>query len=165
MKRALLVARRRRSWPPRAAGATTTAPIPTRPTVAASDDVDTGDCTVVDMAVSSEKIALLEELADSFNGTEVGGRCVVVRPRSVASGLAATLIPQGWPDPDVNGEPPVIWSPAASAWAGHRQRPCRAGAGPGRHAVPADAARDRDAAADGRGARLAAGAARASPTC
>ena len=41
-----------------------------------------------------------------------------VRPRSVASGLAATLIPEGWPNPEANGEPPVIWSPAASAWAG-----------------------------------------------
>ena len=82
---------------------------------------DPGDCIVVDMAVSSEKIALLTELAAEFNtsdGAEVGGRCVFVRPRSVASGLAATLIPQGWPNPEVNGEPPVIWSPAASGWAG-----------------------------------------------
>ncbi len=80
-----------------------------------------GDCIVVDMAVSSEKITLLTDLADSFNASpaaKVGGKCVFVTPRSVASGLAATLIPQGWPDPDVNGPPPVIWSPAASAWAG-----------------------------------------------
>ena len=81
---------------------------------------DAGDCIAVDMAVSSEKIALLTDLADEFNRTEavVDGGCVFVRPRSVASGLAATLIPEGWPDPDVNGEPPVIWSPAASGWAG-----------------------------------------------
>jgi Ca-activated chloride channel family protein len=92
-------------------------------TTASTDraDVDTGDCIVVDMAVSSEKIALLEDLADQFNASpsaEVNERCIVVRPRSVASGLAATLIPEGWPDPEANGEPPVIWSPAASAWAG-----------------------------------------------
>ena len=89
-----------------------------RPT---STGADTGDCIVVDMAVSSEKIALLDDLADEFNESdraEVGGRCVFVRPRSVASGLAATLIPEGWPNPEANGEPPVIWSPAASAWAG-----------------------------------------------
>ncbi len=82
---------------------------------------DPGDCIVVDMAVSSEKIALLTELAKEFNGSAdaaVDGRCVFVRPRSVASGLAATLIPQGWPNPEANGEPPVIWSPAASGWAG-----------------------------------------------
>ena len=36
----------------------------------------------------------------------------------MASGRAAELIPEGWPSPDVNGEPPVIWSPAASGWAG-----------------------------------------------
>ena len=84
-------------------------------------DADAGDCVVVDMAVSSEKIALLTELAEEFNGSDgaqVGERCVFVRPRSVASGLAATLIPEGWPNPEANGEPPVIWSPAASAWAG-----------------------------------------------
>ena len=82
---------------------------------------DPGDCVVVDMAVSSEKITLLGDLADSFNasaGAKVNGRCVFVRPRSVASGLAATLIPQEWPNPDANGEPPVIWSPASSGWAG-----------------------------------------------
>ena len=83
-------------------------------------DADPGDCIVVDMAVSSEKIALLTTLAEEFNGSdaEVDGTCIFVRPRSVSSGRAAELIPEGWPSPDVNGEPPVIWSPAASGWAG-----------------------------------------------
>ena len=83
-------------------------------------DADTGDCVVVDMAVSSEKIALLTTLAEEFNNSdaEVDGSCIFVRPRSVSSGRAAELIPEGWPSPDVNGEPPVIWSPAASGWAG-----------------------------------------------
>jgi Ca-activated chloride channel family protein len=82
-------------------------------------DADPGDCIVVDMAVSSEKIALLTTLAEEFNESdaEVDGTCVFVRPRSVSSGRAAELIPEGWPSPDVNGEPPVIWSPAASGWA------------------------------------------------
>ena len=31
---------------------------------------DPGDCIVVDMAVSSEKIALLTELAQEFNGSD-----------------------------------------------------------------------------------------------
>jgi Ca-activated chloride channel homolog len=81
---------------------------------------DPGDCIVVDMAVSSEKITLLQTLADEFNDgdAEVDGRCVFVRPRSVSSGNAANLIVDGWPNPEVNGEAPVIWSPAASAWAG-----------------------------------------------
>ena len=83
-------------------------------------NADPGDCVVVDMAVSSEKIALLTTLAEEFNQSdaEVDGSCIFVRPRSVASGRAAELIPEGWPSPDVNGEAPVIWSPAASGWAG-----------------------------------------------
>jgi Ca-activated chloride channel family protein len=84
-------------------------------------DADPGDCIVVDMAVSSEKITLLTELAGEFNGSdaaEVDGECVFVRPARKASGSAADLIVAGWPDPEVNGPPPVIWSPAASGWAG-----------------------------------------------
>jgi Ca-activated chloride channel family protein len=79
---------------------------------------DPGDCIVVDTAVSSEKITLLTELAEDFNDTEaeVDGRCVFVRPYTKASGAAAQLIVDGWPDPEANGEPPVIWSPAASGW-------------------------------------------------
>ena len=83
-----------------------------------------------------------------------------VRPRSVASGLAATLIPEGWPNPEANGEPPVIWSPAASAWAGIVNDRAGAGAGAAGHAVHAHAARDRHAPPDGRGAGLARAAAR-----
>ena len=49
----------------------------------------------------------------------------------------------------------MIWSPAASGVGRHRQRAGRHRARPGRHAVHAHAARDRDAPADGRGARLA----------
>lgn len=82
-------------------------------------DGDPGDCTVVDMAVSSEKIALLEDLADEFNSgpsSKSDGDCAFVRPYSKASGGAAQLIADGWPDPDANGARPVIWSPAASGW-------------------------------------------------
>jgi Ca-activated chloride channel family protein len=83
-------------------------------------DGDPGDCIVVDMAVSSEKIALLTELANEFNAGEVrdgDGNCVFVRPKTKASGRAAQLIVDGWPDPETNGEAPVIWSPASSGWA------------------------------------------------
>ena len=82
---------------------------------------DPGDCIVVDMAVSSEKIALLEDLAEQFNQSDearTDDGCVFVRPYSKASGGAAQLIADGWPDPEINGERPVIWSPAASGWAG-----------------------------------------------
>ena len=86
-----------------------------------SDDlssVDPGDCIVVDMASSPEKITLMTELAKEFNGSDqakVGDKCVFVRPRSKASGAGAALLSAGWPEPDANGPQPVIWSPAASA--------------------------------------------------
>ena len=87
---------------------------------AGGDDFgDPGDCIVVDMAVSSEKITLLSELARTFNASdaEVDGRCVFVRPKSKASGAAAQLLVDGWPaDPAIEGEQPVVWSPAASTW-------------------------------------------------
>ena len=87
-----------------------------------SDDLssaDPGDCIVVDMASSPEKITLMTELAKEFNGSDqakVGDKCVFVRPRSKASGAGAALLSAGWPEPDTNGPQPVIWSPAASAW-------------------------------------------------
>lgn len=79
---------------------------------------DPGDCVTVDMAVSSEKIALLTELARDFNDSEaadVNGRCTFVRPHRKASGAAMSALAEGW-DPAVDGPLPVVWSPAASTW-------------------------------------------------
>lgn len=96
-----------------------------------------GDCLVLDMAVSPEKIDLLTNLAQTFNRskTEVGGRCVFVNPKSKSSGAAAQLLAEGW-DEETEGPRPVIWSPAASAWGAiadqrlaEQGRPPIAGAG------------------------------------
>ena len=78
---------------------------------------DPGDCLVVDVAVSSEKIELLTSLAQAFNAQdeEVDGRCVFVNPRTKASGAAMQLLAEGW-DEEAEGPRPVIWSPAASTW-------------------------------------------------
>ena len=78
---------------------------------------DPGDCLVVDVAVSSEKIELLTSLAQTFNeqDQQVDGRCVFVRPRTKASGAAMQLLADGW-DEAAEGPRPVIWSPAASTW-------------------------------------------------
>ncbi len=81
--------------------------------------VDPGNCITVDMAVSSEKIDLLTDLAREFNasdGATVDGTCVFVRPASKASGAAMQLLADGWPDEGVEGPRPVIWSPASGAW-------------------------------------------------
>jgi Ca-activated chloride channel family protein len=80
---------------------------------------DPGDCEVIDVAVSSEKIALLQDLAASFNDSKdakLGSGCVFVRPYSKASGGAATALAQGWPDEQADGPRPEAWSPASSAW-------------------------------------------------
>ncbi len=79
---------------------------------------DPGDCVVVDLAVSSEKIALMTDLAKSFNGSDdakLGSDCIFARPQSKASGGAATLLGTNW-DEDAEGPRPVVWSPASSAW-------------------------------------------------
>jgi Ca-activated chloride channel homolog len=81
---------------------------------------DPGDCIAVDVAVSSEKIDLISDLARSFNDADeaaVDGRCIVVRPYSKASGAAMTLLSEGWPDEEREGPRPVVWSPASRAWA------------------------------------------------
>jgi Ca-activated chloride channel family protein len=80
---------------------------------------DPGDCEVIDVAVSSEKIALLQDLAGTFNDSKdakVDGDCVFVRPYSKASGGAATALSRGWPNEDADGPRPEAWSPASSAW-------------------------------------------------
>jgi Ca-activated chloride channel family protein len=79
---------------------------------------DPGDCIVVDLSVSSEKIQLLTELARDFNDSdraEVDGECAFARVQSKASGGAAQLLADGW-DEGTEGPRPVIWSPAASSW-------------------------------------------------
>jgi Ca-activated chloride channel family protein len=80
-------------------------------------DADPGDCIVVDLAVSSEKIQLLTELAQDFNDSdaEVGGECVFARVQGKPSGGAAQLLASSW-DEDTEGPRPTIWSPAASSW-------------------------------------------------
>ncbi|MCU1357313.1 MAG: hypothetical protein JWM89_2731 [Acidimicrobiales bacterium] len=83
-----------------------------------SDLGDPGDCTVIDMAVSSEKADLLNALAKTFNASseaKIGDGCVFVRPFSKASGGAAQALADGWRG-EGEGPQPVIWSPASSSW-------------------------------------------------
>ncbi|MEN3274031.1 MAG: Ca-activated chloride channel [Actinomycetota bacterium] len=80
---------------------------------------DPGRCDVIDVAVSSDKIARLQDLAKTFNDSDdakVDGTCVFVRPYSKASGGAATALAKGWPNEDADGQRPEAWSPASSAW-------------------------------------------------
>jgi Ca-activated chloride channel family protein len=79
---------------------------------------DPGDCLVVDVASSPEKIELLTDLALTFNDSDqaaLGDDCVFVRVQRKSSGAAEQLLAGGW-DEAVEGPRPVIWSPAASTW-------------------------------------------------
>lgn len=78
---------------------------------------DPGDCAVIDIAVSSEKIDLMTALAQDFNASDVSDLddgCAFARPYSKASGGAADAITRGWPEDE--GAQPEIWSPASSSW-------------------------------------------------
>jgi Ca-activated chloride channel family protein len=79
---------------------------------------DPGDCLVVDVASSPEKLELLGDLAESFNESDqaaLGDDCIFVRVQRKSSGAAEQQLARGW-DESVDGPSPVIWSPAASSW-------------------------------------------------
>ena len=79
---------------------------------------DPGDCIVVDMAVSPEKIDLMTDLARTFNESDdatLGDECIFVRPQRKSSGASEQLLRDGW-DEEAEGPLPVVWSPASSAW-------------------------------------------------
>ena len=74
-------------------------------------------CTVVTVAASSEKAALLKAIASDYDAEHrtVGSGCAQVSVVSKASGGAATALAAGWNDA-VDGPRPDVWSPAASSW-------------------------------------------------
>jgi Ca-activated chloride channel family protein len=76
-------------------------------------------CIAVDMAVSPEKVTLLTDLARKFNDSDAAreGGCAVVRVQRKSSGAGMQLLSDGWPNEELNGPKPVVWSPASSAWA------------------------------------------------
>jgi Ca-activated chloride channel family protein len=72
-------------------------------------------CTVVHLTASSEKAALLKQLAADWDGKVKGAGCASVTVTSKASGGAADALARGW-DEAVDGPRPDVWSPAASSW-------------------------------------------------
>lgn len=75
-------------------------------------------CTTVSIVASSEKAALLRDLADSYNATNpsADGQCVWMQVTTKASGAAAAALARGW-DEAVDGTRPDVWTPASSSWA------------------------------------------------
>jgi Ca-activated chloride channel family protein len=89
-----------------------------RPNGGGTIEVKTGNCIVVDITVSPEKIDLINDLARTFNGSKdarVNNKCIAVRPQSKASGGAMQALVDGW-DEAIEGPRPVVWSPAGSTW-------------------------------------------------
>lgn len=79
------------------------------------------NCLQIDMAVSSEKYALMTDLAAEFNDSTsakkvVDGGCGSIAIQKKSSGAGATALSNGWTDERSDGPRPVIWSPASSAW-------------------------------------------------
>ena len=81
--------------------------------------VSSAGCTVVHLTSSSEKAALLKQLATDWANTSptVDGTCARVEVTSKASGGAAEALARGW-NAAVDGPRPDVWSPAASSWTG-----------------------------------------------
>ncbi len=79
---------------------------------------DRGDCVPVQVVASSEKAALLGDLAQAYNATDpdVDGTCIEVKVVSKASGGAAQALARGW-DEQIDGPRPDVWTPASSSWA------------------------------------------------
>lgn len=88
-----------------------------RPT-SAGGDPDRSGCLPVQVVASSEKAALLGDLAEQYNATDpaVDGQCVGVNVVSKASGGAAQALARGW-DEQIDGPRPDVWTPASSSWA------------------------------------------------
>ena len=82
-----------------------------------------GNCLQLFVTASSEKAALLTQMADGYNrsGAQVGGRCVQTVVTSKASGGAMDALSKGW-HADVDGLRPDVWTPAGSSWVGLLQQ-------------------------------------------
>jgi Ca-activated chloride channel family protein len=75
-------------------------------------------CVSLTVAASSEKAALLGQIAEQYNksGRTFAGKCADVKVFSKASGGAMEALAAGW-DPVRDGGPaPQVWSPASSSW-------------------------------------------------
>ncbi len=76
------------------------------------------NCVPLVVSASSEKAALLTELAERYHGSgrTFGGRCADVQVISKASGGATDALARGWDAGRDGGPVPDVWSPASSSW-------------------------------------------------
>ncbi len=76
------------------------------------------DCVAFTLAASSEKAALLQEVAQDYRreNRKVDGQCVDAVVYAKSSGGAMDALARGWNE-QVDGMRPDVWSPASSSWA------------------------------------------------
>lgn len=84
---------------------------------AGPDKLDAGNCIGVLVVASSEKADIMRAVAERYNssGASVEGKCVKVQVNTKASGGAEAALVSGWNQAS-DGQPPTVWSPAASTW-------------------------------------------------
>jgi Ca-activated chloride channel family protein len=83
----------------------------------AAEAARNADCVGLAVTASSEKAALLRQIADDYVQTnpKVNGRCVGIAVTSKASGGAQEALARGW-DVERDGPRPDVWTPASSSW-------------------------------------------------
>jgi Ca-activated chloride channel family protein len=83
----------------------------------ASGPVSADGCVQLQVTASSEKSAILSELAREYNsqGPEVEGQCIFVAVASKSSGGTAQALAREW-DESLDGPRPDVWTPASSSW-------------------------------------------------
>ena len=81
------------------------------------------DCVVLQVSASSEKAALLGQIAQEYGERdgEAAGTCARVAVTSKASGGSTEALARGW-DEAVDGPRPDVWSPASTSWTGLLQQ-------------------------------------------
>ncbi len=76
-----------------------------------------GDCVHLAVTASSEKAALLTQIAGDFAAGDqrVNEQCLRVDVTSKSSGAAMDALARGW-DEGLDGPRPDVWTPASSSW-------------------------------------------------
>lgn len=82
-----------------------------------AEGIDRSGCQRLMVLSSSNKAALMEELATQYEEAdgEVGGQCVDVQVASEASGASIDRLARGWEGEE--SPRPDVWTPASSSWA------------------------------------------------
>ncbi|KWV33506.1 vWA domain-containing protein [Micromonospora rifamycinica] len=81
---------------------------------------DRADCVPLEVSSSTEKSALVAQLADRYNaaGRRFGGRCAQVTVHGLNSGEAMEALAGGWSLTQPQVAEPQVWLPTSSLWTG-----------------------------------------------